>query len=347
MAFVVQCPFCKLKAKAPDRALGAMGKCPRCANSFTFASADDQHLPESVQAAEAADPEAPSGSALGAAIAEAAASRAEEAPLADVPAPVPPARLRTAQVGGALAFFLAGLALVGASVPLLFALVLPLSVLGLLIGTAAVAVASRSGGRLLFLPAVGSAAAAAILVVAWFFPALLGPAFEFSRRRPDPLPPGLQALPLGDAPALTEVPEWTDASRYALRQDGLRVEVREFGVLPPEKADAKAKTPPKERFVVSVRISQVGKDAKPIERTESAVPKLSDAPGQSYALLQTEFFDRGGADRPGLDAEPTIEETFVFEAPAKGWQNLRLELPARRWQGEGVFRFAIEAPAQP
>jgi uncharacterized paraquat-inducible protein A len=51
MAFVVQCPFCKVRAKVPDRANGATGRCPRCANSFTMAPADDQNAPEMVGAA--------------------------------------------------------------------------------------------------------------------------------------------------------------------------------------------------------------------------------------------------------------------------------------------------------
>ena len=48
MAFVVQCPFCKLKAKVPDRALGGVGHCPRCANPFSLAAAEDGHLPEAI-----------------------------------------------------------------------------------------------------------------------------------------------------------------------------------------------------------------------------------------------------------------------------------------------------------
>jgi hypothetical protein len=37
MPFVVQCPFCSVKANVPDHAHGGVGKCPRCGSSFSMA----------------------------------------------------------------------------------------------------------------------------------------------------------------------------------------------------------------------------------------------------------------------------------------------------------------------
>jgi hypothetical protein len=329
-----------------------MGRCPKCASSFTFAPVDDRHLPESrpAQPGDESAAEPVPEKALGAAIAAAAAAT-EQSPaaadlLAERPPPAPVPRLHPARIGGALALFCSGTALVGSSVSFFHGLILPLSILGLFSGIAAVGVAIWSGrARLLLLPAFGSVQAAAVLIVVWFFPGLLGPAYEYSRRRPEPTPVGLHAVPLPGAPALDQVPDWIDARRYALQEGGLRVQVIDVGILPPAKTDGKTKTPPKERLLVRVRVSQQGAGAKPIERAENPAPTLGDELGKSFPLVQTEFFDLGGgADKPGLYPVPTIEETFVFEAPDKDCKNLRLELPAARWHGTGAFRFVIQPP---
>src|SRR5437660_10137198 len=37
MSFLAACVFCGHKVQAPDHALGASGRCPKCANYFTLA----------------------------------------------------------------------------------------------------------------------------------------------------------------------------------------------------------------------------------------------------------------------------------------------------------------------
>ena len=182
---------------------------------------------------------------------------------------------------------------------------------------------------------IGSTVAGAIFVVGWFHPALLGPADEHAVRRSAPLPVGLIAIPLAGAPALAEPPEWVDAKRYALQREGLRVQVIRVSLVSPAA---------KERLLVRVRISLDRPDAKPLERKDHPAPTLTDDRDKSFALRQSEFFDRGGGNaKPSLFPVPTIEETFAFDAPAAGWKALRLELPADRWAGTGVFRFTINA----
>src|SRR5262245_15412289 len=103
MPFIIQCPFCNLRAPVPDRANGAVGKCPKCATSFTLAPAEDQDAPELVDVLKdpsSSDLEPIGSSAMSAAIA--AASAAAETPsAADEPAPEddddqPPSRARAA-----------------------------------------------------------------------------------------------------------------------------------------------------------------------------------------------------------------------------------------------------------
>jgi hypothetical protein len=338
MAFIVQCPFCKLRAKVPDRAVGGTGQCPRCASSFTFAAVDDQQMPDS--------PSPPNADA-GEAATTASADEPEECSKKSAPAPAealtapgkaPPGYARLA---GALALLLAGLALIATWVPIAHGLVRPLGALGAALGLIAVVACRGVPLRGRVLPIAGSVVSGGLLAAAWFLPALFGPAYEFSRRPVERTPPGLHAIPLAGAPGLAELPDLVDARRYALQRDGLRVQVIRVTVIP-----AKGKKPQaaEARVVVGVRISRESAENRPIERNEEAVPSLADDKGQAFRLVESECLDRGGgADKPGLYRFPTIEETLVFGGAAADGSSLRLELPAARWQGTGVFRFAIPA----
>jgi hypothetical protein len=350
MAFVVQCPFCKARARVPDRANGAIGRCPKCASSFTLAPADDQHLPESTPPAGAADEseiEPIAASAVSVAIAVAAAAVEEAKPAdsltADEPQRSAPSGFQPAAAAGALALLLAGFALVCASISFLRGFVLPLSGLGLLTGLTAIVLARLSARPRLLLPILGSAAAGTMLIVAWLFPALLGPAYQHARQRREPAPVGLHAIPLAGAPALADVPEWVDAKRYALQRDGLRVQVVRVSLLHQATTDAK---PAQELLLVRARIS-LERGAKPLERKDQPSPTLTDDLGKPSTLRQSEFFDMGdGKAKSALFPVPTIEETFAFDAPAEGWKTLRLELPASRWRGNGAFQFMIAVPSE-
>src|SRR5262249_29866643 len=137
MAFVVQCPFCKLRARVPHRANGANGKCPRCANSFTLAPADDQvlhELPVGVGEASAAaggDAGALAGPRVAVAIAQASAAKlkrsapvaapddADSLPDYQAISPGPARRRRTGAAAGVVALLAAGSGLLCASMPAL------------------------------------------------------------------------------------------------------------------------------------------------------------------------------------------------------------------------------------
>jgi hypothetical protein len=346
MAFVVQCPFCKLQARVPDRANGAVGRCPKCASSFTLAPADDQRLPEAAAAPTADESDLKPISAS--AIAVAAAAIEEPQPADSLPADEPhrsaPSGFQPAAAAGALALLLSGFALICGSISFLRGLVLPLSGLSLLTGITAIALTRLSARPRLLLPIAGSAAAGAMLIAAWLFPALLGPAYQHARQRREPAPVGLRAIPLAGAPALADVPDWVDAKRYALQRDGLRVQVIRSSLLHQAATDAK---PAQELLLVRVRISLEWGDAKPLERKDQPGPTLTDDMGKTHALQQSEFFDRGdGKSKSAVFPTPAIEETFAFDAPAEGCKTLRLELPGARWRGNGAFQFMIAVPGE-
>src|SRR5690349_21109267 len=48
MPFIVECPYCNVRSKVPDRAKGGSGRFTRCSNFFTLTPADDQRVPELV-----------------------------------------------------------------------------------------------------------------------------------------------------------------------------------------------------------------------------------------------------------------------------------------------------------
>ena len=318
MAFVVQCPFCKLQAKVPDRANGEVGRCPKCASSFTLASADDRHLPEVEEApiaAAEAEVERVSASAVNVAIAIAAAAVADARPI-DSPHDLgKPAGFQPGAAAGALALFLSGLALICSSISALFGLVLPLSALALFVGLAAVGAACLTKPVRLLLPAAGSAAGAALLLLAWLFPALLGLAYQYATRRPDPVPAGLHAIPLAGAPELKETPEWVDAKRYALRRDGLRVQVVRVSLLPPAATDAA-----KERLLVRVRVSLARADAKPLERRRTQA-RRSPTTWASHTPCNRANFSTAAAARtrpPSTPFRPSRKHSSSMRRPRDG-----------------------------
>ncbi len=226
-------------------------------------------------------------------------------------------------------------------------MVLPLIALALLTGLTALALTRLSARPRLFLPSAGTLAAVFVLAVAWLFPSLLGPAYQYQRQRREPAPVGLQAIPLAGAPVLAEVPEWADASRYTLQRDGMRVQILGVSLHRPAVEKGKPKPDPAELLLVRVRVS-LERGAKALQRKDQPSPILTDDAGNQHPLRQSEFFDRGdGKSKAALFPVPTIEETFAFETPAEDCKTLRLTLPAVRWEGKGQFQFMIRLPDEP
>lgn len=324
MAFVVQCPFCAFETRITDRANGIIGRCPGCGRTFPLERPDAPALPDA-QAGDGAQPDAEPHEA---------SADADAAPGAR------PAVFQPTAAAGAVALLLSGAALIFASTAWLRGLAIPLGVVALLAGLAALALSCLSGNPRLLLPVAGTTAALALLIVFWLFPALFWPV---PRQLKEPLPAGLHAIPLGDAPALAGPPEWVDAKRYALQRDGLRVRV--FGVSFYRPAPDEFNPAPAQLLVVRVRVSLEQADATPLRHKGQPAPALIDDAGRPCLLQKNEFVNR--ADRKASSVvflNPTMEETFAFEAPAEGTNALRLELSAERWNRIGVFRFTLACP---
>src|SRR5260370_11078430 len=169
MAFLTRCLFCGQQVRAPDHALGASLRCPKCSNFFTLAAEREvaqrgPHAGPLKQRSEAGR------------IAESSLLSKGNLVIADARPRPKPGRIDPL---GPSALLLGGAALLCASAPSLCRWVMPLSSVGLLLGLVALPLA-RGRSRLLF-PITGTAAAGTVLLAALLFPTILGPVYLASR----------------------------------------------------------------------------------------------------------------------------------------------------------------------
>jgi hypothetical protein len=269
-------------------------------------------------------------------------------------------RVRPEVLAGAAALLLAGSALLCASFSFLCGLVAPLSGLGLATGGVALVLARFAAKGGLLLPVAGSVAAGAILNVALFLPAMLGPTYERSRQSGDPARNVLRAVPLGSGPVIFQTPEWVNASQYALQRGDLRVHIVGVAVDPvPGTTKSKSKPSQESSLLVRVRVTLAerqssgqnkafdwieNRENKPFGGNNNPIPILIDGAAKSYAFRESKVFDSVGAKRrANLFPVQTADEVFAFETPPEGWESLRLEVAAAAWGRAGVFRFTIPA----
>ncbi|HEY8504726.1 MAG TPA: hypothetical protein VIL46_09095, partial [Gemmataceae bacterium] len=73
-------------------------------------------------------------------------------------------------------------------------------------------------------------------------------------------------------------------------------------------------------------------------------PSLTDNSGRAYRERQPgPDEDDGEVRKSTLFPVAAGEPDYLFEAPPKGVEFLRLEVPVEAWGGTGVFRFTIPA----
>jgi hypothetical protein len=260
-----------------------------------------------------------------------------------------PATARWIDPVGLAALLVGVAALLAAAVTLLGGWVIPLSIVGLLTGLAAVVRARASDKARLPLPITGAAANGVILVAAWLFPGLLGPAYLASRDKGLQDPAAIRVVPLPGSPAsvAAESPDWIDASRAALQQGGLRLQVVSAWVGPAEEAPPKKKGTREEYLFIRLRTRQVqdagpsdSRSAPPERRDVQHHPTLTDNTGKVYQ-------ERKGPERVESGATSSkfplaiVDEVLAFEPPSAGREYLRLEVPAAGWGRPGAFRFTV------
>ncbi|HSQ58722.1 MAG TPA: hypothetical protein VLM40_23575 [Gemmata sp.] len=214
----------------------------------------------------------------------------------------------------------------------------------------AIAALFVEGGRLrLALSSAGLSVSSLTLLAALFIPSLLVPHYEATQQRSDYDPKALQVIPLqlaNDSRAL-EFNGYADASRAAVQQGYIRVQVTSASVGPVRVVDSRRRLTKQPFLAIGLRIQHLGH--APSGRLihwdtigeRSVRPATASMDGRNLSLANT------GADVPvgvvyGQDLFPgrVVEDLLLFEAPpAHG--DVRLELPAEAWGGQGAFRFQI------
>jgi hypothetical protein len=252
---------------------------------------------------------------------------------------------------GVTALFVGCAALLCASVSWLCVFLLPLSSAALVAGITAVVRAVRSGASRLTFPVAAVAVATVIVGTSLFFPGLLGTTYRGykDQRAEDPAAIRRIALPGSPAASGPDDPDWADAGRTALQQGPITLQVEEVAIAQVQLATGENKKGKMEWcLVVRLRIHRMPDPAasaakQPPDVTflkEANRPTLTDAAGKVYELLDVQT--GGAAEKArGVAEFGLISRALVFEVPAPGVQQLRLELPAEAWGGTGTFRFAI------
>jgi hypothetical protein len=141
--------------------------------------------------------------------------------------------------------------------------------------------------------------------------------------------------------------EWVDASRAAIQQDkvGIQVASALLGPIETFTAPRKKTVTPEKYLVVRIRIQRVaGKLRLKADDRDEPDPAferpraiLTDEEGKIFKPAAIGIEPDAGPSRA------TTEEVFVFEAPPAS-AKLRLEIPATPWGGTGSFKFALPSP---
>lgn len=356
MSFLARCPACGQKARAPDDALAASVPCPRCGSSYLAVPVEDR---VARKVSRYSTPLADVAAAILAPTRTETEIMSAAAPASSVDAaPGQPTAKRRRRVpvwihpGGLAACLCASGGLVAASLPWLSVAAMPLCALGLLVGAVAVYQVAHAKPVRRVLPIAGASASALILMVAWLAPQWLGPVFNASRQRVDFSAETIAAVPLrlGVEAESLETEGWTDASRAALQQDRVRVQVAAVSVGPVKFAAPKGLS--KESYVaVSLAIQHLG-HGQSLTYVHWGAPGMEETPQptltQSGRKLDYRVFESdvvAGQIRQGQTLYPGkgIGDVLLFDGSATPGEPLLLELPAAVWGGRGALKFAIPA----
>jgi len=272
MSFRAQCMFCGYEVRVANHALGESACCPKCSNSFTLAPAPQN---KAVFRGSQTPEKAPATIASSTAVTFAPRPAVDQPSPEPVPAPetcepppqplvisfaAPRPKRRWLEPLGVLALLAGGTALLCASAPVLCRFVLPLGVLAFLLGAAGLVRVFALGRHRLLFPIAGTTVAGLLLATAMLFPSLLGPAFAVSRAKEPIDPVAIRVVPLAGKPgsAGTESPDWVDASRAALQEGTINVQVISASVrhVGP-KSPSTSKVPPGDYHFIRLRTQHV------------------------------------------------------------------------------------------
>ncbi len=352
MAFLARCPVCHVKVRFADASReGASVACPRCKNYFTAAPEDEplaagpsllhSHLPtkpagSGQQERGAAESESRQGTS------EPWAARTEGR-----------ARPKWLNPWGAVAVFCGGFGLFSASAWYLTGLALPLLVACLVLGLVGYVIAADKKAAIL--PAAAGAIGLPALVVAWFFPDLLGPVWAQSRAKVAHGPDRQFSIPRkGNAEQQlnTSPSTWVDSSKEGIKQGPVQVNIHKAVIAPVELTGAVPEKLSREKFLqLFVRILHVG-TADVVEYkswgARGSGVQLKDDQGQAYQpfTFPAGIEVKGRFARAALaGGHGPVYDVLVFQPPPKDRAYLLLSLPGSALGLPGSLRFKIPASA--
>jgi hypothetical protein len=354
MSFVVQCPYCKGRARVPDYAKEGSGKCSRCASFFTLTPVEDHDETAAKGATVTAEPlslPAPTSTEDQAA-AQAPSDAFDDTASEILELPTAPKTWRPQDaLLAATALLISGGGLICASMPSFCGLVKPLAGMGLGVGMTAGILALQTKQprlRMLF-PCASSSVAIALLMIAWLVPGLLGPNYlRFCQSAPA-IPTSLRAVPRAEVPALKDPPGGVNAKEYVLQRDNCQVQIVSVSLAPmPELDGTKGDMSKEKMLLIHVRVqktlaaSKTKKDNQLLAWDTSHPALLTMSTGAPCVLRASlPVTSVGSKRRADLFPVQTGDCVFSFEPPVAGWSSLSLEIPAAGWGDVGVYRFTI------
>jgi len=368
MPFITRCPYCPCRVRVPDRALGESLKCPSCQSWYSVApESNPEPEPRTLVSLQDVVPSVASLPAPDHATAVAAAptnapasSTAAATPLVTltiVTSDAPPPGDDASPTGwsphpvGLVSCTFGGAALIAAQWPSTLLLTRPLSAIGLALGL--FAVIHALGGRPIrqLFPVIGLSLSSLTLAVALLFPGFLGSRYEASRQRTDYNANALRVVPLrltaGTSEGL-ETDGWVDASRAAVQQGTMRVQITGATLGPVQVVDSKKRYTRKQYLSVGVLLQHLG-HGPPVrfvhwgttgERTVASAIATRDERPLTPAQLHPDVAV-GLTNAHELFPGKLIDDVLVFEPAGSG--PVLVELPADAWGGTGLFRFKIPA----
>jgi hypothetical protein len=377
MPIYAECLFCRFQTQVPDQAVGMSVKCPKCKSFFTMApikpsksrsTKKDKYADSSV---DAPNPVSGTSQTASATIDPTGRDQPVEdekevepdrllpqfalpktsTQLAVSPSKVPSGFLaRQIDFSTFLVILLGGGALGFAQSLTLAPWVIPIAILGLLMGV--ITLFSRMvRDQAIAVIVAGTSLNALILFAAMFFPGLLGPTYELSRSS-DPEPDRVRVIPFpGQSPSLaSENPDWIDASKASLQSGNVQVQVVNAKIVS-EPKKGKTKSGGKKFLVIRLSIkhmasgSEFTSDQWSTSGLSNSAPQivLTDDLGRTYSQqpsslkVDTTSKAMNSSTFPIAGSDPA----FVFEAPSNEVNSLRLEVSSVGWGSKATFRFLI------
>jgi hypothetical protein len=200
--------------------------------------------------------------------------------------------------------------------------------------------------------ALGGAMSGLVLCLTIISPGVLNNRWAIDFAVPQADPDEQVVVPLNkprDQGTVLTADDWVDAAKEAIRQDELLLNVESVRVGP------LADKGPGAYVAVHLQFANIGSatiNFQGFDR-EKNLPVLTDTSGSSYAFVEQRQRTPASGEvvfgppkRGGMALSPTKHQGYllVFEAPALGFQTLKMELPASAWGRKGTYQFLVSKP---